>query len=138
MLDNLYKNIGDKVKGLAQFIFCAEAISAIITGFIMIIADSDLLLYGLLTIICGPIIALLSSWLLYAFGELVEKTCDNENNTRQILKELQQRPVITQKETSAVTTTAPAPTYNPRTHKWMCSGCGNMRTQSPCEHCGQE
>jgi hypothetical protein len=33
-------------------------------------------------------ISCISSWLLYGFGELIDKTCDNENNTRQILKKL--------------------------------------------------
>ena len=23
-------------------------------------------------------------------------------------------------------------------HKWRCESCDNMRTQSPCEHCGKE
>ncbi len=23
-------------------------------------------------------------------------------------------------------------------HKWLCDGCKKMRTQSPCEHCGEE
>ena len=31
-------------------------------------------------------------WILYAFGELVEKTADNENNTRQILKTINENP----------------------------------------------
>ena len=24
------------------------------------------------------------------------------------------------------------------THSWRCDACNNMRTQSPCEHCGKE
>ncbi len=34
-------------------------------------------------------------------------------------------------------TTTSAPTVQV-THKWCCDGCGNMITQSPCEHCGKE
>ena len=25
----------------------------------------------------------------------------------------------------------------PAVHSWRCSHCGNMTTQSPCEHCGE-
>lgn len=40
--------------------------------------DEDLIGYGLL----GPVIAWVSSWLLYGFGELIDKTCEIEYNTR--------------------------------------------------------
>ena len=33
-----------------------------------------------------------------------------------------------------VSTSAPAPRV---THSWRCNSCGNMATQSPCEHCGK-
>lgn len=75
MLDNLYENIGGKVKSLAKCAFIVEAIGAIITGFVLVASDSGLAFYGLLTIVFGPIVAWVSSWILYAFGELVDKTC---------------------------------------------------------------
>ena len=78
----MYDNIGGKIKTLAVWTFIVEAVASIITGFILM-AEEDTL-YILLCLV-GPIIAWVSSWLLYAFGELVEKTCDNENNTRHIL-----------------------------------------------------
>ena len=34
----------------------------------------SLILYGLLVLIAGPIIAWVSSWLLYGFGQLIENT----------------------------------------------------------------
>ena len=92
MFDDLYYNIGGKIKNWAKWIFIVEAIAAIITGLVLLFAHEDLILYGLLTMVCGPIIAWVGSWILYAFGELVEKTCDNENNTRQILKKLTRTP----------------------------------------------
>lgn len=72
MLDNLYENIGGKIKNWAKWIFIIEAIGAIITGLVLLFTDEDLILYGLLTLVCGPIVAWVGSWLLYAFGELVE------------------------------------------------------------------
>ena len=82
MLDNLYTDIGGKIKGLAKGIFVVEAIGAIITGFTLLLADSTLAMYGLLTMFFGPIVAWISSWILYALGELVDKACAIERNTR--------------------------------------------------------
>ena len=70
MINGLYENIGEKIKNLAKWIFIVEAVGIIITGLILIF--NDVVLYGLLTLFCGPISAWVSSWILYAFGELVE------------------------------------------------------------------
>ncbi|MBR4863376.1 MAG: hypothetical protein IKU07_02265 [Oscillospiraceae bacterium] len=89
MFENLYDNIGGKLKNLAIWCFVVEAAGAIITGLALLFGSSETVLYGLLTLVGGPIVAWVFSWLLYAVGELVEKTCDNEHNTREILKLLQ-------------------------------------------------
>ena len=141
MLDNLYENIGSKIKNWAKWIFVIEAIGAVITGLVLLFTDEDLILYGLLTLVCGPIVAYIGSWILYAFGELIEKTADNENNTRQILKKLNEKSTdasitfIKNKEYGNKTTNTP---QTASTHKWLCDGCKKMRTQTPCEHCGKE
>ena len=72
MLDTLYENIGGKIKNWAKWIFIVEAIGAIITGLVLLCTDEDLILYGLITLVCGPIVAYIGSWILFAFGELVE------------------------------------------------------------------
>ena len=76
MFKNLYKNIGNKIKIMAKWFFITEAISFVITGIVMMsIArdyDTTEFVLGILSIICGPIIAFVSSWVLYAFGQLVE------------------------------------------------------------------
>ena len=71
MLDNLYDNIGGKIKNWAKWIFIIEAIGAIITGLVFLFSGSYTML-GLLILIFGPIIAWVGSWILYTFGELVE------------------------------------------------------------------
>ena len=68
----MYDNIGGKIKGLAKTMFIVEAIGAVITGIVLLATDDDFILVGLLTLFCGPIVAWVSSWILYAFGELVE------------------------------------------------------------------
>ena len=82
-LDGLYANIGAKIKGWAMWIFILEAIGFVLTGIVMLIGENAA---GLLFLFGGPFVAWVSSWMLYAFGELVEKTVENEKNTRAILK----------------------------------------------------
>jgi len=82
----MYDNIGRKIKGLAKAIFIVLGISMAITGIVIMCIDEDLILYGVLTLILGPILAWISSWLLYGFGEIIDKLCDIEHNTRMIMK----------------------------------------------------
>ena len=78
----MYDNIGKKIKSLAKGIFIAESIACAIAGLALIFTDEDTIIYGLLCLLLGPIVAWVSSWLLYGFGELVDKVCDIENNMR--------------------------------------------------------
>ena len=74
MFENLYENIGGKIKSLAKWIFILEAIGAIVTGLILMCdGGHDEMFIGLSILLCGPIVAWVGSWILYAFGELVEK-----------------------------------------------------------------
>lgn len=78
-IDNLYTDIGKKIKSWAKWIFVIETIGAIIGAFgMMISGDEVLLLAGILSLVLGPIIAFVSTWILYAFGELVDKACIKE------------------------------------------------------------
>lgn len=138
MFDNLYDNIGEKLKGLAKIIFIIEAIISVIIGLLCLFSGEGLFILGLLTLILGPFIAWISSWVLYAFGELVEKTCDNENNTRNILKKMNEKPINKLDYSPEVTHIAPSKDATVCKHKWRCENCNNMRTQTPCEYCGVE
>ena len=77
-----YDDIGKKIKGLAKASFIVEAIGAIITGFAFLIGWGLDAWWALFIIFFGPIVAWVSSWLLYGFGELIDKTIDIEENTR--------------------------------------------------------
>ena len=81
MLDGLYQDIGKKIKSWAKWIFIVEAIGAVITGLSILLNGGEVVL-ALLTIVLGPCVALVSTWLLYAAGEAVDKLCDIERNTR--------------------------------------------------------
>lgn len=78
-MHKLYNNIGDKIKRLAMGTFILETIGAIVTG-IVLICEVDTL-SGLLTLFCGPIVAYFLSWILYGFGELINKICVIAQNT---------------------------------------------------------
>ncbi|MBQ5890384.1 MAG: hypothetical protein IIW73_05480 [Clostridia bacterium] len=73
MLDSLYENIGEKIKGWAKWIFIVETISAIVIGLVLMVnGEDEAVLIGFVTILCGPIVSWVGSWLLYAFGQLVD------------------------------------------------------------------
>ena len=75
----LYKNIGQKIKDLAITSFIVETIGSIIGGIIMWY-DTDEKLWSLL-IIFGPVVAFVSSWMIYAFGEIVDRLVSIDCNT---------------------------------------------------------
>jgi hypothetical protein len=74
----MYENIGSKIKGFAFGFFIFEAISSMLSGLGMMIADSGnfeaLFWSGLALIFFGPLTALGLSWFLYGFGELIENS----------------------------------------------------------------
>ncbi len=78
----MYDNIGKKIKLLAKIIFIIESIASVIIGAAVGSQDEEFILLGLLIMLIGPLFAWVSSWLLYGFGELIDKTCDIARNTR--------------------------------------------------------
>lgn len=92
MLDSLYENIGGKIKNWAKWIFIVEAIGAVIAGLALAVNEDALYIF---IAIIGPIIAWVGSWILYAFGELVEDThamrkkmcCQEDEKAKQDTKE---------------------------------------------------
>ncbi|MBQ6626838.1 MAG: hypothetical protein IIX27_06070 [Ruminococcus sp.] len=69
MFKSLYENIGIKIKNLAIGTFIVEAIGAIITGLVLAFSEDVLFIF---IAIGGPVTALIFSWFIYAFGELIE------------------------------------------------------------------
>ena len=85
MFDSLYENIGSKIKNWAKWIFITEAIAAIITGIALLInMGFEDAWWALFIIFFGPAFALVSTYVLYAFGELVEDVhAMRKNNHKQ-------------------------------------------------------
>ncbi len=79
----MYKNIGGKIKKRSQLIAIVEIIAVVIIGInLMSSLGAVGIIVGLCIIIVGCLVAWLSSWLLYGFGEIIEKVCLIEQNTR--------------------------------------------------------
>ena len=100
----MYDNIGSKIKSLAKVIFCIGVILCLLGGIALIGTLPDLWFIGLLVMIIGPITSWISTWLLYGFGELIDKACDIERNTRGLVPK-QQTPSNHEKRTVSVKAT---------------------------------
>ncbi len=87
-LDGWYADIGCKIKGWAKWIFIIDAILAVLFGIAtMVSGENDFsIILGIMILVLGPIFAWILSWLLYGFGELIDKTCATERHTKDILK----------------------------------------------------
>lgn len=92
MFDFLYEDIGGKIKRMAKWTFIIEVIASIITGIALAIDEYE----GGYLLICifGPIVAWVSSWLLYAFGQIVEDVHAIRDKERPIENTQQTNPVL--------------------------------------------
>lgn len=89
----MYHNIGKKIKGMAWVALLIVAVPSLVAGIVLMINGGFFIPIGLLVMFVGPVIAWISSWLLYGFGELIDKTCDIERNTRNNSAQSQSHPV---------------------------------------------
>ena len=81
----MYENIGKKIKTLATVISVILIIGSVIGGIAVLVeceGDGDGAVIGWLVMLLGPLFAWLSGFMLYGFGELVDKTCDIERILR--------------------------------------------------------
>lgn len=95
----MYRNIGKKIKGLAIFFCVIGVVAQVILGIIFIftgtallnvaansypelkqIAPSTVTAAGIAVMVIGAIITWISTWLLYGYGELIDKVCDIEDS----------------------------------------------------------
>ena len=68
----MFKNPGDKIKGLAVANFFIDCLAAVIGGIVLICDDYGWV--GFVTIVGGLFIAYVTALLLYGFGELIENS----------------------------------------------------------------
>ena len=70
----MFKNIGGKIKALAKVICWIGIIGSVLAGIGMMVADEDMIVYGLLIMPIGALMSWIGSFMLYGFGELVENS----------------------------------------------------------------
>jgi hypothetical protein len=84
----MFTNIGKKIKALAKVICWIQIVIYIITAIVMFVIASESYTEGFYIalafafLIIGPIFAWFSSFFMYGFGELIDKACEIERNTR--------------------------------------------------------
>ena len=79
----MYNNIGQKIKQFATVLFTIGTICSILSGsYIVIVSNLEASATGILIVIMGSFLSWVSTFLLYGFGELIERTTEIANNTK--------------------------------------------------------
>ena len=71
----MFDNIGSKIKGLASIITWIGIIISVILGIVLMCLGKTFVIVGLCVLFFGALMSWISSFLLYGFGELIERTC---------------------------------------------------------------
>ena len=72
-----FDRIGKKIKGFVKVLFYLQVIVYGVLALFLAISMAPIgILIGLLVFIVGTLIAWISSWMLYGYGELIDKTTD--------------------------------------------------------------
>lgn len=78
----MFDNIGKKIKTLTKILVWIGIVASIIAGLALLIISGEardygqLIGLGLVFLIGGPFLSWVSSFFMYGFGELIDKTCD--------------------------------------------------------------
>ena len=95
-----FNNIGKKIKNFAKWYCWIGLIIILVVAFFAFIVwlakekSNYLLVVSLVSAVVGPILIWVGSWMLYAFGELVEKVSAIERNTRGVTLKSQEQDKI--------------------------------------------
>ena len=90
----MYKDIGGKIKHAAYIMFAIQAILCAAMGLIYI-SEKDIT--GFFILVFGILFSWISSWMIYGFGELIDKvssielSCTLEKTPKLILSDLKKQ-----------------------------------------------
>ena len=76
----MFENIGSKIKTLATVSTFIGILGSIIGG--IVLCTVDLIGVGIMVMLLGGIFSWIASFVLYGFGELIEKACEIAKNTK--------------------------------------------------------
>ena len=77
-----FNEIGKKLKGLAKTLFIIEIIVCYLVGIVFLVRVVFVpksIFIALALMILGPVFAWIKNWVLYGFGELVDRVCKIEH-----------------------------------------------------------
>lgn len=152
-----FENIGGKIKNYAKWSCWITIlliwIAAPILCILLAIDYVELCWIPLVSGLVAPFFVWIGSWTLYAFGEFVEKTSENESNTKQILIKLNEKNTRKHEEkieyevkkSTKVPVKEPFAKDIPETQEntmtdmyWICGKCKtkNLNTRTDCWSCG--
>lgn len=84
----MFNNIGGKIKSLASVLAWFGIGFSVIIGIVLIAADEELFLVGLIVAVLGSISSWIGSFLIYGFGELVENSAIIAQKTNMSFSEI--------------------------------------------------
>ena len=136
MFDKLFEDVGSKLKKISKVIFVIESIIFIAAGIVGCFALYDFyFIVGIILILVGQCIALVSAWFVYGFGVIVENSIENQKNTNDIAivnRRIHSDILSMKKDETKDADEKESEENKPK----ICPSCKNIRTQTPCEHCG--
>ena len=119
----MFDNIGEKLKRLALFLCWGGIILSIILG--LLFCDVGII-YGVLTMVLGSLSSWISSWIIYAIGEIAENT-QIKRNDREISEKNRIESVFKSYSSNQASTI-----------RKRCPYCGDTVTSKICSMCGKE
>ena len=129
----MFENIGSKLKGLACFL-CVGGIAGSVIGGISLMIN-DLVLFALLTAVLGSLGSWISSWVIYAIGEIAENTQENRGSYRPTnARSYNLDEKAEKKRIQSVFKATHTNSYNPK----RCPHCGEVVKSSTCAMCGKK
>ena len=129
----MFDKIGSKLKDTAQVLTWFGIVGSVIAGVVLLFVSHAII--GIATAISGSLISWLSSLALYGLGQLIENTdalvanSKKQNSTpNAVPSDYMRRKAVIDKQESE----------NGKTHKWRCSNCGNLISESVCPYCNND
>ncbi len=126
----MFNNIGAKIKGLAIGTFIVETLGALITGICLWAdwGDTEGFLLFLAIGVGGSLVAWISSWFIYGYGELIENTGNTVTQIKSIDQKLDSAPsnhINTKDNASKNSSTNNSILFKDKSSdSWKCKTCG--------------
>lgn len=142
----MYNNIWKKIKFLAQILFILGAISSIVVGLWVCFGTDTFMAIGLLYIVIGCICSWVMTWLIYGFGELIERVYNIDRKVQSpSTKQNIQKEFVTTKSLEKIVEKEVLTKDNAQgqgikevVHQWRCPSCGKMISEEICPFCGKK